>query len=617
MKFEELKQKKLVLSILFFFALIYCLISIVNHYKFRTYALDLGLYSNLMYDYSHFRMSHYSIVHGFYPHNPLADHCDLLIPLLSPLYWLFGTYTLLIIQIAAILFGGYGVYIYFKERTDKKFLPELAMIHFFCIWGIYSALAYDYHSNVVGAMFVPWLLHYFDKRNYRLTALFFILLIFSKENMSLWAVFIFLGLIFLNRKDKSKMKAAFIFLFISAAYFTFIMEYLMPALSGDYFNANNDHYPYPDLGSNFGAIVTTIFTRPLYVIKLLFTHTVNYSGYDGIKKEMHLMVLFSGGYALLFRPQYLVMLIPIYGQKLFSNSDAKWGINAQYSIEFVPILTIALFTLLMKIKTQERMLVISTNLTLLTGFATFSKLEHRTALYHSPQNVMFYDDIHYHTDFTVYKVHDALKLIPPDAIVCAQTQLVPHLSGRPYIYQFPDVYDADYIALLDRETTYPRNRVDYDAAVNSVYHSPDWEVIYQANYTCILKRVRNRFCIKASNGLFVSADRDLGGALIANRTKAFDWEKFRIFKTTEGKYKVSSDNHSNVRVASDSTELLLADTEMFTGCDQFSIEYLGHGKFAARAYNNKYVSVNHRNNDRIEATSDTIGINETFSLSLY
>ena len=57
------------------FVAIYSLISFVNHYNFRTYALDLGAYTNAIYDYSHFKWND-STVFKEIQENILADHLD-------------------------------------------------------------------------------------------------------------------------------------------------------------------------------------------------------------------------------------------------------------------------------------------------------------------------------------------------------------------------------------------------------------------------------------------------------------------------------------------------------------------------------------------------------------
>jgi len=59
--------------------------------------------------------------------------------LVSPLYWIFGSYTMLLFQIAAIIFGGIGIYKYFINKSSDSYLAVIAMVHFYSIWGIYSA----------------------------------------------------------------------------------------------------------------------------------------------------------------------------------------------------------------------------------------------------------------------------------------------------------------------------------------------------------------------------------------------------------------------------------------------------------------------------------------------
>ena len=611
-----------VIGIIAFFGIIYSLISLINHSRFRTYALDLGLYNNQLYEYAHFRMSNYSILNFAYP-GALSDHFDLLMPLYSPLYWIFGSYTLLIVQILAILFGGYGIFIYFKERTDKKFLPEIAMVHFFVLWGIYSALSFDFHENVVGTMFVPWLLHFFDKRHYKLSTLFFILILISKENMALWMAFIAIGLIVLNIKDKSKLKVASIYAILAFIYFLMVVNIIMPSIGTISSQRSYAHFQYSALGNNIWEAIQTIFSKPLDVLKLLFINPDKHNpNGDGVKAELHWVVLFSGGYALLFRPQYLIMLIPIYAQKLCSDDLTRWSLNSQYSIEFVPILSIALFTLLMKIKTQQKTMILATNLTLLTAFTTYSKIEQRKGYYH-PDNSMFYDKVHYDRNFSISKVNNALKLIPKDAIVCAQTVLVPHLSNREFIYVYPDINNADYIALLN-QNIFSGEQDDYNKKLECLLVSPFWETIYNQNSTYIFKRkkgisiaslitnangkvIKFRAGIKASNGNIVSLQDN---KLIANRNWVGPWEKFQFNIYNKRKMNLLSFRFKYVS----SESQLIADKDYALEWESFTIHVLPDNKFAFQAYTGKYVKPNLQNNNILEATSDTISDKEFFEI---
>ena len=123
------------------FAVIYCLISLVNHYQFRTFALDLGLDNNALYSLAHFRMSYFMLDLTVSHMNFFGDHFSPIMFLYVPFYYLFGSYTLLFIQIVSVLFGGYGIYKYCKYKFPEGYVPLLITFQFFSVWGIFSALS--------------------------------------------------------------------------------------------------------------------------------------------------------------------------------------------------------------------------------------------------------------------------------------------------------------------------------------------------------------------------------------------------------------------------------------------------------------------------------------------
>lgn len=82
-------------GIIFFSSLIYASVSLVNHYFFRTNTYDLGINNNAIFDYTHFRWNDCMIMQPAFE-NVLSDHFSLYPILVSPFYWIFGTYTMLI-----------------------------------------------------------------------------------------------------------------------------------------------------------------------------------------------------------------------------------------------------------------------------------------------------------------------------------------------------------------------------------------------------------------------------------------------------------------------------------------------------------------------------------------
>ncbi|MFC7666756.1 DUF2079 domain-containing protein [Hymenobacter humi] len=227
-----------------------------------------------------------------------------------------------------------------RTRGTQPGAALALLVLFLSTWGIYSALAFDYHDNVVAAMLLPWLFYWLEADRRGRAAIVAALMAVSKENMALWLVFIGLGLAVLHWREPARRRWALGVAAAAGLYFLVVVKLIIPALgAGDAYLYQQQ---YVALGTTPVEMLRTLFTRPGYVLGLLFKNHLPSPIGDYVKVELHLMVLLAGGLALLRRPAYLLMLAPIYGQKLLSGTVAHWGINVQYSIEFVPVLNAAL-----------------------------------------------------------------------------------------------------------------------------------------------------------------------------------------------------------------------------------------------------------------------------------
>lgn len=471
---------------LLIFGMLYAIISLVNHYLFRTYALDLGLYTNALYKYSRFIMADSLMIKENYE-VLLGSHFDLYLVLLSPLVYLFGTYTLLIVQIISILLGGVGVFKYFKDRenTDLR-IAYLAMIYFFLFFGIFSAVSYDYHSVVVATCIVPWFFYYFRKEAYKIATLLVILILISQENLALILLFLFIGLMFEYRKNKKALFILSAYTLLSMTYFIVITQLIIPAFSeGETYRG----FVYSTLGDTPIEAVKNLILNPVQSIKTLFINHTNHPYGDYVKLETHLILLLTGVYMLFFKPWYLFMLIPIYAQKLFHDTSTIWSISSQYSIEFAPILAIGVFSVITDIKrrTFQNILII---LALIGATASTVRVMDNTVQFTDKSAIRFYKADHYNRPYNVKEVHAALKTIPAQARVSAQTNYTPHLSLRKSIYQFPLIKDAEYIVFSTLEGSYPMHEDKFAHTTNQLLHSDEWQIQYQNDHFFILKKVQ-------------------------------------------------------------------------------------------------------------------------------
>lgn len=437
------RQKNITLASVFTLAgVVYCLISLVNHYLFKTYALDLGLYTHAMYDFLHGRIDDCSMFKD-QPQSILGAHFDLYLFFLSPLVFVFGSYTLLVVQIVAVLLGGWGVYKLIGLYTDDDWLPILATAILFFSFGVIHPFAFDYHSNVLTAMMLPWLLYFIKKQQFWQSSLMVVLFVLGKENLSLWLFFIAIGLMWDYRKDRKTLWYLLGYALFGLAYFLIINMVVMPKIGGEGISR------YHHLGNNYAEIALQLITHPGETLRLLFANTSGLERCDGVKEEFFVCALATGLLFTILKPNYFLMLIPLIGQKMLSSYHLFWGVSLQYSVEFMPVLVISSFLVIIKLKNKVLRMVLAVALlvsTILTTFYTIGVPKSIVWLDH----VCVYQGRHYEQrKFDAQYARQLVKQIPDDASVSAASMFVPHLALREKVYDLdnrPNPH-ADYVLI--------------------------------------------------------------------------------------------------------------------------------------------------------------------------
>lgn len=488
----SLRGKLPVLGIMLAFGFVFSSISLVNHYNFRTAALDLGMFNHALYSFAHFKMNFFTLGLTSEEINYFGDHFSPISFFYVPLYYIFGTYALLVLQIAVILFGGVGIYRYASLKFISGKLPLLFLVQFFGIWGIYSALAFDFHNNVVGAMLVPWLFYFYEVGKRKWFLAIFLLILFSKENMALWLGFILIALAMKNRKAplKELLKFEISLALVAWMYFFIAMGIIMPGLSQSV--ERNFIYRYGFLGDSMVELFLNALKYPKYFFSLLFESSLPDAQFNGIKSELHFMVLVSGGLALIYKPIYLFMLVPIYLQKLLCNDFGFWGINNHYSIEFAPILSLGLIDFFGWFKSKRPVFLFIGTTIFLTFFFNFKTIESRKSLWYDKSKTAFYAKEHYQTLLNIPEIHRLLKTIPDDAILSVSSNIAPHLAFRDRIYMFPVVRDADMIVLLNSTREfYPLSQDAFQAEIRRISEGGHYQLLVHEFDLMIFRRKGN------------------------------------------------------------------------------------------------------------------------------
>jgi uncharacterized membrane protein len=476
-------------ALLLFFGLIYSLISLVDLANFRTGALDLGHESQAVMGFAHLRAPRVTLLLDAPPTAYLAGHFSLTPALAVPLYYLVGpAWALLLLQIIALLVGLVGAWRYARFAGASEGQANWALAVLGSQWAIFSALGFDFHNNVLGAMALPWLARWVAQKRWIRATLAAIFIALSKENLALWLAFVLLGLAWQHRQ-RAVVWRAVLGAVLAVTYFVVMTHYVMPAL-------DTMHRPYTQLarygqlGSSLPAIAWNLLTHPSQLWHVLFTNTLPDTAYDYIKLELWVGLLLSGGWALLRRPWYALMLVPILAQKLLANDAAFWGLNYQYSIEIAVVLTLSVTDAL----ASPRRRGAGRWAVALLVVAVFSvvTLYTRRSTWYDRSTTNFLVGGHYRPAYPNRAgLQAALAKVPAEVPLSASSTLVPHLLNRRDIFLFPVLRTAQVVALLrepDERGSWPLSPAEAHRAAEQLRANPSYRVLYEDAQMVLLAR---------------------------------------------------------------------------------------------------------------------------------
>lgn len=478
-------KPEIIIVILFF--IFYTLQVFVNHYFFRSNALDYGYYSQVFWKLAHFAKPSSTVTLSILD-NFLQVHPSFTLYVLAPFYWifqpLFGTYSLLIIQNIFIVIGGYYTFKLVELVSNSRKLGLLAILHYFIIWGHFSAIAFEYIDATVASSLMPTFFYFVYRRRLLWAGLVFLFVIIARENMPIWFIFVSIFIFISNIRERSLVRFSIFILIFSLGYLVFIYSIVIPHYedpSLPYWG-----FAYSALGNSIPEALKFVFSHPIEACKLLF---VNHSGdpaFDGIKMEFYWVFILTGGLMLILRPAYLLLFIPIIAQKMFNDNHLRWGINVFYSIEVVSILPLSVYLVLSDLSKKIKfsfwlglIIIVSTML------VTVVKMNTRKAALYVKEKEKIYDPLFYKKPFDVRKINNYLKVIPPVAKVCATQNLVPHMAFRDTISIFPYVRNAEFLLFLDSKNTYPISKLEFMQIKNSYLTNRDW-YIYIDDYPLLV-----------------------------------------------------------------------------------------------------------------------------------
>ncbi len=493
------KHKLAFYIVMVLFGALYCTMSVANHYYLRSTTFDFGPYNYAFWDYAHFHVTPCPIYKVFNSNDItfLQDHFSITLMFLVPFYWLLnwltGTYTLLLIQTAFIIWGAWATYKVVSLKTGDGWLGVGAVVYYFLLQGRNSALDEDCNIIIMCSCFVPVFIWYFESKRFIAATIVFVLALFSREDMPLWLPFVCLVLIIWHRKERKLVYACVGYILASIVSFVLIFKVFIPAIHSSAVEYNL--FEYGALGEDPYHALLFIFRHPIDSFLMLFQNQSGDPVNDWIKMEFYLVYLISGGFVLFFRPQYFIWFIPLIAQKMFNDQPIRWSTESYYTVQVATLLPIPVFIILSIIRSRIGRYSVALILCGLAFFVTRyeSNPSYRKLGYGNPVKRNVFNKTFFNPPYNVKTIYNDLALIPPDASVSASASILPHLAQRKGIYEFPDAANAEYIAIFTFADYFVMSQEQYSTLLYGTYlFNPHWQVIANDFPFMLLKKVTDK-----------------------------------------------------------------------------------------------------------------------------
>ena len=254
----------------------------------------------------------------------MAIHNDILLFPLSFFYFIYsGPETLLIIQTVVIALGAIGIYLISKRILSSKILLITLVFSYLMYFPLQRANIFEFHAVSLATSFLIFMFYFFLIKKYKLSFLFFLLCLFSKENVALVTA-LFGIYILLKKKSKLNLFWSFVnkilrrgheekgrFLFgltiISVSIIWFVLSVLVII---PYFRGSS-HFAfsrYSQFGDSLLGVFIGLIKNPALLFKNIFSEsTIRYSFY--LLAPLGFLSLFSPIYLLIALPQFMINLL--------------------------------------------------------------------------------------------------------------------------------------------------------------------------------------------------------------------------------------------------------------------------------------------------------------------
>lgn len=463
--------------------------ALVRHASFQTNLLDLGYYTQVIWNTAHGRW----FVTSLKPPTFLGDHFSPILLLLAPLFWLApDARTLLVIEAIALATAAFPAYLLL--RTRYPVLAPIVVLAFSLNPLVHQTANHEFHEIMLAVPTLALSVYALVTRRDRLLWLGLALTLLIREDMAVYVASFGLYLV-VCRADRRWQGVAV--LMVSVVWLLALTEWIIPALGSGVYRHTG---PFAQFGDSTREILLGVMQNPGRLLKPIVAACGN-----GTLLFLFLPVAglawLAPGEELLWIPGLLVLLM---SDDLSVSRLLSW-----HAAPLIPLLWASVAVAVGR--QRPRWATLSAGL--LAALASVGYL-----LWSPFPGGGRFEPAAYEITHHAQVAHRILAQIPIDASVATQSKLGAHLGTRERLYQFPwfDQKAPPEMILLDENTRepYPLSASELDADIIQFQMLPEIETLWEQDGYYLFKVAPDRTKPRQGPWLWDSS-LELGGYALA------------------------------------------------------------------------------------------------------
>ncbi|MBI5533545.1 MAG: DUF2079 domain-containing protein [Deltaproteobacteria bacterium] len=408
------------------------------HHSVRS-GFDLGIKNNIFWNTLHGAPFKASVTLGPNGYSHFARHADVLVFFLLPIYALFQrAETLLVLQ--SLFLGGAAIPLYWLARRHVRPWPSaLIALSYLLHPGIHCANIFEFHFIPLGLplLWTAWAA--MERRKYVLGAIFAALTLFTREDVSMWVVFLGVYLVLSGEGPKAGLLTAA----LGSVYFLMIKFWIMPMFSGEQSFASNYVGLFPQDDQEFSGALKTLIGNPTFTLSTMLNEA----------KLIYVLQLFLPlAFIPMRRPIWVLLAVPGFLITLLPPLErAAFSIHYQYTPHWLAFMYPALALGLEKLEAQQPSsrrpilpaLAAMVCCTVAVSYQFGSLLQRNTAISGPGRYTFGMDEVGRQRQEAIA---DIQTVLPPDAKVACSALATPQFSSRADDYDMNQgLFDAEYL----------------------------------------------------------------------------------------------------------------------------------------------------------------------------